>query len=116
MLHRLFTRPNPPIDAAAWQHLRAHSPLLRTFLGDDATRLRERADAFLRAKGIDDAGGAVVGDHERQLIALLAAIPILGLDIGWYDGWHAVIVYPDDSSRARNSRTTPASSTRANAS
>lgn len=96
MLHRLFTRPNPPIDDAAWQHLRAHSPLLRTFLGDEATRLRERADAFLRAKGIDAAGGAAVGDRERQLIALLAAIPILGLDIGWYDGWHAVIVYPDE--------------------
>jgi hypothetical protein len=96
MLHRLFTRPNPPIDDAAWAHLRAHSPLLRTFLGEDAARLRERADAFLRAKGIDAAGGALIGDRERQLVAALAAIPILGLDIDWYDGWYGVIVYPDE--------------------
>jgi hypothetical protein len=96
MLHRLFTRPNPPIDDTAWEHLRAHSPLLRTFLGDDAARLRERADAFLRTKGIDAAGGAVVADRERQLIAALAAIPILGLGIDWYDGWYSVIVYPDE--------------------
>jgi len=96
MLHRLFTRPNPPIDAAAWQHLRAHSPLLRTFEGGDATRLRERADAFLRAKAIEAAGGAEVGAFEGQLIAVCAAIPILGLGIDWYDGWHAVVVYPDE--------------------
>jgi len=80
-----LSRPNPPIDDTAWEHLRAHSPLLRTFLGDDAARLRERADAFLRTKGIDAAGGAVVADRERQLIAALAAIPILGLGIDWYD-------------------------------
>jgi Mlc titration factor MtfA (ptsG expression regulator) len=96
MLQRLFAGTNPAIDDPAWQRLRAQSPLLRTFAGDDAARLRERADAFLRAKGIDAAGGAVVGDHERQLIATLAAIPILQLGVDWYDGWHAVIVYPDE--------------------
>lgn len=96
MLHRLFARPSPPIDDDAWADLRAHSPLLRTFLDDDAARLRERADAFLRTKGIDAAGGAVVGDRERQLVACLAAIPILGLGIDWYDGWYSVIVYPDE--------------------
>jgi MtfA peptidase len=96
VLQRVFPRPTAEIDDLAWEELRARSPLLRTFEGDDAARLRERAEAFLHAKGIDAAGGAVVGDRERQLIALLAAIPILGLDMGWYDGWYAVVVYPDE--------------------
>ena len=96
MLQRLFNRPTLAIDDAAWERLRAHSPLFRTFAGDDAARLRERADAFLRAKAIEAAGGAEVGDFEGQLIAVCAAIPILALGVDWYDGWHAVVVYPDE--------------------
>jgi hypothetical protein len=96
MLHRLFARATPPVDADVWARLRALSPLLRTFEGDEATRLRERANGFLKAKGIDAARDAPVGDFERQLIAAFAAIPVLELGLGWYGGWHGVIVYPDE--------------------
>ena len=96
MLQRLFNRTAAPIDDDAWAQLRALSPLLRTIEGDEAARLRERANGFLKAKGIDAAGGAQLGDVERQLIAAFAAIPVLELGLSWYDGWHGVIVYPDE--------------------
>ncbi len=92
----LFARPRgQPIDDDAWDRLAAYAPLLRTFSLDEQTRLRERANQFLRDKAIDTAGGLELGDFERQLIAAFAAIPILELDIGWYDGWYSVIAYPD---------------------
>jgi hypothetical protein len=96
MLHRLFARATPPLDDDAWEQLCALSPLLRTFEGDEAARLRERANGFLKTKGIDAARGAPVDDFERHLIAAFAAIPVLELGLGWYDGWHGVIVYPDE--------------------
>lgn len=96
MLNRFFNRHAPAIDDAAWTRLCALSPLLCTFRGEGAERLRERAEGFLKAKGVDAAGGAPVGDFERQLIAAFAAIPVLELGLGWYDGWHGVIVYPDE--------------------
>lgn len=94
---RLFPpRTLPTVDAGAWDRLCAISPLLRTFRDVDAARLRERASIFLGDKAIEPAGGAEVGDFERQLVAVFAAIPVLELGGDWYDGWHAVIVYPDE--------------------
>ncbi|MCU0971328.1 MAG: zinc-dependent peptidase [Gammaproteobacteria bacterium] len=92
----LFAKPRAqPIDDDAWSRLLDRAPLLRTFSAHEQARLRERANEFLRDKGIDTAAGLELGDFERQLVAAFAAIPILELDIDWYDGWYAVIAYPD---------------------
>ncbi len=58
-------------------------------------RLRELASLFLRAKAINGARASKLDDYQRGVIATIACLPILELDLGWYDGWVEVIVYPD---------------------
>lgn len=62
----------------------------------ELARLRELTGRFLRRKRVNGAGGQQIGDYERTLIAATACLAILELDIGWYDGWVEVIVYPDE--------------------
>lgn len=57
-------------------------------------RLRELASLFLYHKVISGAGGLVVDDYLRVVIAAQACLLILELDLDWYDGWREIIVYP----------------------
>lgn len=57
--------------------------------------LRELASLFLHRKHINGAAGGPLSNHQCAIIAARACIPILGLDIDWYDGWIEIIVYPD---------------------
>ncbi len=59
-------------------------------------RLREWVVLFLHQKSIHGAGGFVVTDEIRVLIAVQACMLILNLDLDYYRGWVEVIVYPDE--------------------
>jgi Mlc titration factor MtfA (ptsG expression regulator) len=50
----------------------------------------------LLEKTFHGAQGFALDTARCELIAALAAIPILGLDNDWYDGFVEVIVYPDE--------------------
>lgn len=81
---------------AAWRAAIARLPLLRGLTLDELLRLRQLATLFLHHKQITPAAGVVLSDQIRLLIAAQACLPVLNLGIDWYDGWVAVIVYPDE--------------------
>lgn len=88
-------------DPALWLAARARLPLLAGLDDAGLRRLIELAAQFLRRKRLEPAGGVRLDDESRLLLALQAALPVLGLDLDWYRGWTAVIVYPDEFVPAR---------------
>ena len=84
-----------PIAEGLWREaLRRCAPARRLGASDQAT-LRVLATLFLDRKSVEPVQGLHLDDADRVLLATHACLPILKLDIDWYDGWHSVIVYPD---------------------
>lgn len=90
-----------PIPAAVWTRAIADLPILDGLDGGELDTLRRLATWFLRDKLFETAGGMMLDDPARARIAVLACLPILGLDYHWYDGWRTVIVYPGAFVRPR---------------
>lgn len=91
----------PPLPEALWAPI-AGLPILSGLSGAEILKLRQLAARFLDDKIIEAAGGMVLDDGIRAQIAVLACLPILGLDYGWYGGWRTVIVYPGSFVRPRS--------------
>ena len=90
-----FLKPNrPAISDTAWRTVRRSLPIVATLTEADAAKLRALADSFLRAKSLEGAGGFVLDEAMRVVVAAQACIPILALGIEAYAGWRSVIVYP----------------------
>lgn len=88
----------------AWESLTQRMPAVARYDARGRIRLRELVTLFLHEKSIEPAGGLTLDDESRQLIALQACLPILGLGLEWYEGWRSVIVYAGDF-RARDQYT-----------
>jgi len=71
-------------EALACYHLSPH----------ELHRLRELASLFLQRKNFSGAGGLVLDDRMRALIAAEACLLILNLGLEYFDGWLEIIVYP----------------------
>ena len=91
---RLIAR--SPLDPALWEQALKRLPFLHGLTDDERTRLRETVILFLHRKSIHGAGGLALDAVMQTLIAVQACVPILNLDIDYYDGWVEVIVYPDE--------------------
>jgi MtfA peptidase len=84
-----------PIAEGVWRDaLQRCAPAQRLGASDQAT-LRVLATLFLERKAVEPAQGLQLDDADLVLLATHACVPILKLDLDWYDGWHSVIVYPD---------------------
>jgi hypothetical protein len=89
-------RGREPIPASEWEALCADLPLLAGYSPEERARLRALAGRFLYGKSIYGAGGLVIDDAMRRLIAVQACVPLLNLGPEWYRGWSSVIVYRDE--------------------
>lgn len=78
----------------AWQRALARVSLTRGFDDAELRRLRELVILFLHEKTVEAAEGVALDDDMRLVIAIQACVPILNLGLDYYDGWYAVIVYP----------------------
>lgn len=83
------------VDERAWAKACARVPLLAGFDADELRRLRDLVVLFLHEKSIEATDSVELNDVARLVIALQACIPILNLGLDYYDGWHSVIVYPN---------------------
>lgn len=79
-----------------WEALIQRVPAVVRYDSVARARLRELVVLFLHDKSIEPAGGLEITEDMRRLIALQACMPVLGLGLDWYAGWHSVIVYADD--------------------
>jgi len=83
------------IPATLWQRVVDDSLTVFHLDQHELHQLRELASLFLIRKTITGAGGLDVDDYMSAVIAAQACVLILNLDLGYYDGWLEVIVYPD---------------------
>jgi MtfA peptidase len=83
------------VPAETWDRLLGQHPILKGLPDDEEQRLRELTTLFLHEKTFSAAGGIDLTDSLRAVIAVQACLPILGLDIDWYDNWRTVVIVPD---------------------
>ena len=84
-----------PLEDTLWQATIAQLHLLRGLREDELARLRRWVTLFLQTKSMNAAGGLVLTEQMRLIIAAQACLPILNLDLDYYAGWVEIIVYPD---------------------
>ena len=86
-----------PISSAQWQAVLQQLPILDGLDSTEQQRLRERAVLFLHHKHLSALPGVELDDHARLLLAVQAELPLLHLaDLNWYQGFHEIVIYPDD--------------------
>lgn len=86
-----------PIAPELWQRLLDSLPLLDGLTEEELARLRERAILFLHDKRLTALPDVELQVEDRLRLALQAQLPLLHLaDLGWYNGFHEIVIYPDD--------------------
>ena len=83
------------ITSAQWEAAYARLPLLGRLSTQEKRDLRDLSILFLHEKSFSAAHGLVLTQHMVLIIALQACLPILHLGLDWYEGWSAIIVYPE---------------------
>jgi Mlc titration factor MtfA (ptsG expression regulator) len=77
-----------------WHAAVAGMPFLRGLSAQEDDALRSRAAWLLASKAFTGVRGLVVTDAIRLSVAIQAALPILELDPGLYEGWIEIVLYP----------------------
>jgi len=86
-----------PISPAQWQAVLQQLPILDGLNEAEQQRLRERAVLFLHHKHLSPLPDVELDSHARLLLAVQAELPLLHLaDLNWYQGFHEIVLYPDD--------------------
>lgn len=83
------------IPATLWHQAVRQLPIIASLSRRERVQLRILASEFLQRKVIVGAGDFSIDESMRVLIAAQACLPILHLDLGYYDGWVEIILYPD---------------------
>ncbi|NDL62658.1 DgsA anti-repressor MtfA [Acerihabitans arboris] len=78
---------------ALWQEALA-IPLFSPLSADEQHALVLLAGKFLQQKKLVALQGLVLDEVMEARIALMFALPVLGLGIEWLDGFHEVVIYP----------------------
>lgn len=92
-LNRFRRKPAAIPDTDWWAACR-DVELCSKLTPDSLARLRADTAQFLHEKTFTGAHDLVLDDGDRLRIAMLACLPVVGLDFGWLRGWSEVIVYP----------------------
>ena len=88
---------NNPISPTTWAKVQQQLPILNGLSTTEQQRLRDRSILFLHAKHLTALPGVTLKDEERLHLAALAELPLLHLaDLDWYQGFHEIVLYPDD--------------------
>ena len=86
-----------PVAEDVWHDVRQHLSILDGL--DDAQDkwLRESSVLFLKQKHLTPMPGVELTEEGELLLAAQAQLPLLHLgDLDWYQGFHEIILYPDD--------------------
>ena len=84
-----------PLPLDEWHQLVRSIPCLQNLSAVEMAHLRERVVRLLDRKTLNGVQGLRLTRHMQMQIAAQACLPILNLDLSYYDGWQEVIVYPD---------------------
>ena len=89
----LFNRPKV-IPEPIWKKTLASYPFLARLSVGDQHRLRELTSRFLTQKEFSGAHGLRITDAMAVAIAAQACLPILHLDLRFYDDFKGIVVHP----------------------
>lgn len=81
------------ISASLWHEALGDWSVYRRYSESERSWLRETALRLLLRKHLVGVGGLEISDVMRLRIAGMAAVPVLGLGLEWYDGWQTLILY-----------------------
>ena len=86
-----------PVADETWQRVRQHLSFLDGLSEAEDQWLRESAVLFLQDKHLTCLPGVELHQEQRLLLAAQAQLPLLHLgDLNWYQGFHEIVLYPDD--------------------
>jgi Mlc titration factor MtfA (ptsG expression regulator) len=91
-----------PIPEELWDWVLREHRILHELTGSEKERLRSLATIFLAEKIFDPVGGVEIDDELRLSIAAQAVLPLLGLDLDWYDDWSTIMVTPREYDATRH--------------
>jgi len=84
-----------PVTRAQWENAVSSWPVAARYKGSDRDRLFDLSRRFLVRKEFAAGGEFTLTDEMQLLVATMAAVPVFGLGLDWYDGWYTVILYED---------------------
>lgn len=94
---RQRTLAKSPISAELWLRVCRRLPLLDGLTEAQLEQLRDASVLFLHDKHLTALPGVELDDEQRLFLAAQAQLPLLGLgDLDWYQGFHEIVLYPDD--------------------
>ena len=82
------------IDDTVWRAAIAEFPVFDRLSESERGRLRGLAEKFVRRKSIEGAQGLSIEPWMEAELAAQACLPVLALDLDYYQGWRSLIVYP----------------------
>ncbi|MCI8211695.1 zinc-dependent peptidase [Pseudomonas sp. S25] len=86
-----------PVGPELWQRVRLGLPILDGLSAEQSALLLENSVLFLQDKHITCLPGVELSDEQRLHLAAQAQLPLLNLgDLNWYQGFHELVIYPDD--------------------
>lgn len=86
-----------PLDDRLWQQVLDSLPILDGLSAQALHRLGERCILFLHAKRLTALPGVELDAFARLRLAAQAQLPLLELpELDWYQGFHELVLYPDD--------------------
>jgi Mlc titration factor MtfA (ptsG expression regulator) len=86
-----------PVAPELWQRVRQRLPILDGLSAAQDALLLENSVLFLQDKQLTALHGVQLDDEQRLLLAAQAQLPLLNLgDLNWYQGFHELVIYPDD--------------------
>ncbi len=86
-----------PVAPELWQRVRQRLPILDGLSAEQDALLLENSVLFLQDKHISSLPGVELDDEQRLHLAAQAQLPLLNLgDLNWYQGFHELVIYPDD--------------------
>lgn len=94
---RARTLKRNPVPDALWHRVLERLPILDGLNGEQLGWLRDACVLFLQDKHLTTLPGVTLDDEQRLLLAAQAQLPLLNLgDLNWYQGFHELVIYPDD--------------------
>lgn len=86
-----------PVAPQVWQRVRQRLSFLDGLSETQYQLLQERSVLFLQAKHLSALPGVELDEEQRLFLAAQAQLPLLHLEeLNWYQGFHEIVLYPDD--------------------
>ncbi len=84
-----------PIKNSLWKSIITKLAVIKPLQATELQQLKKITTMFLYNKNITGVQGLVLSEEQKLIIAIQACLPILKLDMSYYDGWYDVVIYPD---------------------